>query len=328
MINSKVITNGNGLGPTDVGTWYCTYFGDDWNNVGGMGYKPTLYRPLCSSTPGDYRTYKATDIEVIDFHLQQIADAKIDFVLYELTPGGLGGYRPSMKPFVDNARVVAQRHKVWNDNHSWKVKYAIAAGAHPDVYGTDPIGLCMEREAQEVYDTFYHNPDYGGPDNYYQLGGKPLLVYWGNPSLMPQGWDSYSGDKTFGDHFTMRYAGDVRSGTYGWNIYHSGTVIHPEVEVVSPGWGHYNRASPPYVARLQGDFYSQCWNTVLSNPKPVVVMIVTFNDYLENTAVWTADTTDLTDADKWYGHDGQLHPSMYWDMTVSNINALRGPAER
>ncbi|HEX7411825.1 MAG TPA: hypothetical protein VF298_06760 [Bacteroidales bacterium] len=40
-------------------------------------------------------------------------------------------------------------------------------------------------------------------------------------------------------------------------------------------------------------------------------MIVTFNDYLENTAVWTANTTNLTDADKWYGHDGQSHPWMY-----------------
>jgi hypothetical protein len=53
-------------------------------------------------------------------------------------------------------------------------------------------------------------------------------------------------------------------------------------------------------------------------------MIVAFNDYLENTAVWTADTTDLTDADKWYGHDEGLHPWLYWDITVGNINILKG----
>jgi hypothetical protein len=324
MSNNRFMTNGNGLGPTDVGTWYCTYFGDDWDNVGGMGYKPTLYRPLCSNTPGDFRMHRTTDIAVIDFHLQQMADAKIDFILFEVTPGGLGGYRLSMKPFVDNARVACLRIKAWNDTHDWKIKYAIAAGAHRDVYGDTPEGLCMEKEAQEVFETFLYNPDYGGPDNYYQLNDKPLLVYWGNLKAIPDYQTNYTGDKTFGNRFMMRPAGDVRSGTYGWNIYASGTVLDDEVEVVSPGWGHYTRAEPPYVSRRKGDFYQECWNTVLSHSKPAIVMVVTFNDYLENTAVWTADTSNLTDADKWYGHDGQQHPSMYWDLTVANIRALRG----
>ncbi|MCE5259469.1 MAG: hypothetical protein LLG44_10530 [Chloroflexi bacterium] len=323
-MQTKQKTNGNGLGLTDVGTWYCTYYGDDWTNVGGMRYAPTLYRPLCSNTPGDFRTYKADDTAVIDFHLQQLADAKIDFILYEVTPGGLGGYRPAMKPFVDNARVVCTRIKVWNEIHPWKIRYAVAAGAHPDVYQNDPVGLCMEREAQEVYETFFLNPEYGGEDNYYQLDGKPLLVYWGDPIGNPQHWAGYTGNKAFGKRFTIRYAGDVRSGTYGWNIYQGGTVVHPEVEVVSPGWGHYTRAQPPYVQRLSGDFYQCCWDTVLNNPRPTIVMVVTFNDYLENTAVWTADTAELTDADKWMNSAGQLQPALYWDLTVANIKALRG----
>ena len=52
-------------------------------------------------------------------------------------------------------------------------------------------------------------------------------------------------------------------------------------------------------------------------------MIVAFNDYLENTAVWTADTSILTDADKWRGHDAKLNPGMYWDITIEKIKALR-----
>ena len=74
-MQAKQKTNGNGLGPTDVGTWYCTYYGDDWSNVGGMGYPPTLYRPLCSAVPGDFRTYNAADTSVIDYHLEQLAEA-------------------------------------------------------------------------------------------------------------------------------------------------------------------------------------------------------------------------------------------------------------
>ena len=111
--------------------------------------------------------------------------------------------------------------------------------------------------------------------------------------------------------------------TYGWNIYATGTVLDDEVEVVSPGWGHFARKVPPYVPRLHGDFYRRCWNTVLNNPKPKIVMIVTFNDYLENTAVWTADITNLTDAEKWEDPDGALNPSLYWNITVEKIAALR-----
>jgi hypothetical protein len=311
---------------TDVGIWYCTYYGDDWTNWGEMKYPPTLYRPLCSGNPGDYRAYNATNVAVVDFHLQQIAAAQIDFLLFELTPGGLGGYRHSMDLFVDNARVVAKRIKIWNDKHSWKIRYAVAAGAHRDVYGNEPIGLCMEKEAQDVFDHFCNNPDYGGPTNYYQLDGKPLIVYWGDRNQNTAAWNSYTGDKTYGNRFAVRYAQDVVRGSYGWNIYSNGTVLDSEVEVVSPGWGHYTRAAPPYVSRQKGDFYAQCWNTVLTNPRPKIVMIVAFNDYLENTAVWTADTTQLTDADKWIGPDGKDQPSLYWDLTIRNIRALRrGP---
>lgn len=316
-------TNGNETGTTDVGTWYCTYYGTDWDNVGGMRYAPTLYRPLCSDKPNDFRTYDATDPEVIDFHLENLAKAKIDFILYEVSPGGLGGYRPSMKPFVDSARVVCERIRVFNATHGWKIRYAVAAGSHPDVYQDDPPALCMEREAQEVYETFYLNPDYGGPDYYYQLDGKPLLVYWGGSKSNQKSWAEYTGPKPYGDRFSIRYAQDIIPGHYGWNIYRSGTALHEEVECVSPGWGHYTRKEPPYVYRENGAFYQRCWDTVLTNPLPAIVMVVTFNDYLENTAVWTADTSAVTDADRWTAPDGSLRPSLYWDITVERVRQLR-----
>jgi hypothetical protein len=317
-------TNGNGAGPTDVGIWYCTYYGDAWNNtLVEAGYPPPQERPLCSNTPGDYRIYNSADVAVIDFHLQQMANAKIDFLLLELTCVGAGGFRGSGGKHIDNARVVAQRIKIWNEHHAWKIKYAVAAGAHWNNYGSTPICSFMEGEAHDIYDTFYNNPAYGGPDNYYQLNGKPLIVYYGDLGQM-SAFDRYQGDKTYGNFFTVRYAMMVNSGTYGWNILSSGTVTNAEVEVVSPGWGGYiHTNNPSYVPRRQGDFYRQCWNTVLSNPKPTIVMIVSFNDYWEKTAVWITDTTKVTDVEKWSGPDGQLHPAMYWEMTINYIEALR-----
>jgi len=315
---------------TDIGIWYCTYYQTKPTDIWDEKYGTTTvkYRPLCSNKPGDFRKYDADDPAVIDFHLEQLADAKIDFILLECTPGGLGGYRPATKHIVDKARVVCERIKAWNDDprHAWKIRYAIAAGCHPDVWDNKPgfpVGLCMEDTAQDVSNTFVNNPAFGGAANYYHLNGQPILVFWGYGDPVSNHWANYKGTKTSGNRFALRTASGCRAGEYGWNIPGSGTVLHQEVEVVSPGWGHYARAEPPYVARRKGDFYRECWKKVLGNPLPRIVMIVAFNDYWENTAVWTADTANLTDADKWEDAGGKLNPSMYWEMTKDYISQLR-----
>ncbi|MCL2622404.1 MAG: hypothetical protein FWD31_01960 [Planctomycetaceae bacterium] len=327
-------------GSPDVGIWYCTYYFTSPYDVWDLEYGPETkvkYRPLCSNTPGDFRKYDAADPDVIDFHLQQIADAKIDFLLFELSPGSLGGYRTEGENVrwvisVNNAREVCKRIKIWNDNkqNKWKLKYAICGGCHPDVWDNQPgfpPGLCMEDTARDVYDSFFNNPEYGGADNYYHLNGLPLLVFWGYSDSISNHWANYGGDKTYGSRFSLRPASGCHYGEYGWNIAPTGTVLHSEVEVVSPGWGHYTREVPPYVYRRNGDFYKECWEKVLKYPLPQIVMITTFNDYWENTAVWTADTANLTDADKWCEKDGQLNPSMYWDMTKYYINKMRSESK-
>ena len=320
---------------TEVGIWYCPYYFtspyDLWEMPYGSGIPAAQYKPLCSDAPGDFRKYDAADPEVIDFHLRQIADAKIDFLLFELSPGGLGGYREDggwNMNSIANAREVCKRIKIWNDDeqNKWKLKYAVCGGCHGDVWGNDPDfppALCMEDTARDVFDSFYSNPEYGGPDNYYHLNGQPLLVFWGYSDSISNHWANYDGDKTYGNRFALRPAAGCQAGEYGWNISQSGTVIHSEVEVVSPGWGHYSRAEPPYVYRRNGDFYKECWEKVLRHPPPQIVMIASFNDYWENCAVWTADTANLTDADKWQDHSGELNPSMYWDMTKYYIGKMR-----
>jgi hypothetical protein len=36
----------------------------------------------------------------------------------------------------------------------------------------------------------------------------------------------------------------------------------------------------------------------------------------QKTATWTADTSRLTGAEKWENQDGDLTPSLYWDITL------------
>ncbi len=322
-------TNGNHAGPCDVGIWYCTYFGRDWTGV--VGYqKAKNYVPLCSDKPGDFRHYAANDTAVIDFHLRQIAEAKINFLLLELTPGGLGGYRnPDWIGdlyMVDCGRAVCRRIKAWNDAHPWKIKYALAVCTH--IRGNDPWGLAIEKIAKDVYANFYNNRDYGGPDNYYQLNGRPLMVCYGiRLAQLKAEWAAYKGDKTNGNRFTLRTCtGYANVGEYGWPLpLHKGTLLNSEVELVEPGFNVHRPGEVEF--RKNGKFYKQCWQKVLDNPKPQIVMIQAFNDYLEESAVWTTDTSKLDDTqEKWTDADGKRSPSMYWDMTKQYIAQLRKQA--
>jgi hypothetical protein len=319
-----ITTNGNGEGPTDVGTWYITYYSDGiW--AAGFRSTPVMYRPLCSETSNDFRTYNSDDTAVMDFHLRQLAEAKIDFILFDNTNGGESGYYMANAPIWENSRIMCERIKLWNDSHSWKIKYAHAIGVYGIMRGSDPVGVCIEKQAEYVYTNYVTHPSYGGA--YYELNGKPLLVTYTWDAVSHLEWEGYGGDKTYGSRFTVRSASSQswigpKAGLYGWNLCDAGVQVHEEVELVMPG---FKAANGHFVGRQNGVFYANCWNTVLNNPLPKIVMITAFNDYCEDAAVWITETSLLVDgtSEKWYGTDGQLHASMYWDMTKAYIDTLR-----
>lgn len=321
--DTKITTNGNG-GTTDVGTWFTTYNNEEqWSDNLSYGF-PTEHRPLDQN--GNYSIPNSTDPDLIDFYLEQMADAKIDFVVFDETNGGMAGYFPANAWIVDNAALTAERIKIWNDNNTWQIKYALAVGAYPALRGSDSIGQTIENQAEYVYDNFYENASHGGPDNYYQVDGKPLILVYGLAAVdATDYWNSYTGTKTHGDDFTIRTAQDGKVGTYGWQTTY-GTQIHPEVEVVSPGFNAHH--SSAFYSRDNGGYYEDSWNTVLHNDLPRIVMITAFNDHIEDQAVWTTDTSNNVGwypyEEKWYNPDGVQDPSMYWEMTKEYIDVLRG----
>jgi hypothetical protein len=315
-------TNGNGTA-VDVGTWFVTYNGaGSWANNFGKGF-PINYRPL--DQYGSYSIPESTDTSLIDFYLAQLTDARIDFLILDETNGGFANtpYFPANFAVIDAAKLVAARLQVWNASHSWKIKYAMAIGGYALMCNPDPFGVCIEDQAQAVVDDFYN---VYGAENYYQVDGKPLLVLYDfSATDNAARWTSYTGTKTYGNQFTIRSANSgTPAGSYGWET-RDGTQLHPEVEVVMPGWYSHNEGQQAPIGRAQGDYYTNAWNTVLDNPLPKMVVITAFNDYNEDSAIWTADTTTVVEprTEQWDGHDGQLHPDMYWQMTKRNIVALR-----
>jgi len=292
-----------------------------------------------------YHQYDSADVSIIDYHLQQIAAARIDFVLFDISNGGLGGASIHMdwygndnrSPvfFVANMQIACARIKAWNDSHSWKIKYAIAAGPYN-----------VQEAANDVYDHYYMNSAYGGPDNYYQIqdgaGGvnKPLLVYHATGSLPTD------------SRFALRLSGGgpnapISPDWYGWWAPSGGPVYDPEAVMIAPGQDNH---SGSYVGRNYGQYYSGAgtdsqghlfgWNRILTEwaqTRPKVVIIEDFNDYIEDTGEWAADTTYLDPEPISIGSSGVVGrdeqwravaggptvPWFYWDLTVSNINNLR-----
>lgn len=324
-------TNGNG-GKTDVGIWYVTYNNKSmWNNNFGSGFA-IRYRAQVSDNPVTYGIADSSNVEEIDMHLRMIAEAKIDFIVYDLTNGGLTkevSYGSSSDSnggnewIVNNAKLTCQRIANWNQNNEWKIKYAIAIGTYEAINDGRPDGMTAELQAKAVYQDFFENEEYGG-DNYYQLDGKPLLLLhdWGENDY--EKWEIYSGDKTYGEKFTMRPSQGGELGTYGWQTRY-GTVVHDEVELVCAGWG--NASGNASIPRENGAYYQKNWDVVLDNTLPRIVMIAAFNDFNERLAVMPADTSLCDESnspeEQWRDADGNLSPTMYWDMTVDGIKQIR-----
>ncbi|MFD2328520.1 FG-GAP-like repeat-containing protein [Cohnella sp. GCM10020058] len=269
------------------------------------------YKPL---TLGAYQQYDSGTTAVIDEHLATLADAKVDFLLLDQTNN----------IYVDDGYIfkrsvkVAGRIAAWNAAGSHRtIKYANAIGGVQ--WSHDPAHI--EWEAGEIWSQFNDTPS-GGPANAFYLNGKPLLVIYCTPADR-SAWESWTGSKTNTNRFTVRWAhSPSTAGTYGWEV-RSGTLDDDEVMVVMPGWNNNKGATP--VSRANGDYYALSgWEKVLrKSPKPQVVILNSFNEYGEETAVADADTGNLlSPSEKWYDKSGLIDNAMYWNMTKNYIGLL------
>ena len=316
-------TNGNGR-KTDIGMWYVTYnTQNEWTNNFGTGY-PVRYRMLMPD--GSYGILDSKNVNHIDFQLKCLADAKTDFVIFDCTNGGLTdklkfGWDNGKNGPVEVVRLTCQRIAKWNQTHDWKIKYAIGIGTYSQVSDGGAPGYAAEVQAEGVYKTFIENEEYGG-DNYYTVNNKPLLVLFDWTTNAEENWNSYGGDKTYGSKFHMGHADTGSVGSYGWyNRY--GAVPDDEVIMIAPG---HNTAgeSPATIPRNQGKHYKESWEKILTNKLPRMIVISSFNDYNEQTAVFVTDSSNCNEAieEKWYDSTGKVNNAMYWNMTIEGIRLV------
>ncbi|MFC5403317.1 FG-GAP-like repeat-containing protein [Cohnella soli] len=271
-------------------------------------------------TLGSYQTYDSNNTAVIDEHLQNFADAKIDFLLFDAT----NGLYADDAYIYERQQTAASRIRNWNSNPSnRKVKYALAVGVVQFTHTPKSV----EFEAGEVWDRFVNTVN-GGTNNFYYENGKPLLVlYCSNADHVA--WENWTGDKTNSNKFTVRYAeGPASAGYYGWFTPASGAILDDHAMNVMPGVdNHYPGFTP--ISRENGDYYSKkSWDKVMTkNPRPEVVVISSYNEYREDNPIAATDTSNVTGTtEKWYNKNGVIDNFMYWNMTKEYIRRLENRA--
>lgn len=263
-------------------------------------------------TLGQYRQYDSGETLVIQEHLTMCANAKIDFLLLDETN----------HLYVDDYYIYNRACEMTAAIQNWnavssnrRIEYAIAIGGIQ--WSHDPAEI--ESEANEVWNRFV--TQYGS-GNYFTVDGKPLLVVFCVPEDAAA-WRNWTGDKTATNNFTVRFAhGPAQANNYGWQVA-NGSIPGDEVMVVMPGWNNNKGWTP--VSRAKGNFYAQaCWDVVLAqNTLPEIVLINSFNEYAEETAIAPTDTTYVSgQTEQWLNANNVMDNYMYWNMTIQYINQL------
>lgn len=300
----------------DIGIWYSVwyaYLDEMSNSVQRNTWNAWDIQYDVLLPDGTYGKYDSLDEDFIFFHLEQMADLGIDFVIMDQTNhiDVENGY------INERALKFAQCIKEWNDiPENRPIKYCSAIGA----IQWSNNAASIEQEAKILWDR-YCMQEFGTSDYHYYLDDKPLLIVYGDGG--EELWNNYDGKKTYGEMFTIRYADNGSNpGRYGW-AFDKGTQLHEEVVVVMPGWN--NRKGAPPVMRNQGKWYREQWEKLLmAEKKPEIVVINSFNEYAENTAIFPADTSKMTnEIEKWIDENGEISTTMYWKMTKDYIEQLR-----
>ncbi len=257
---------------------------------------------------GKYQQYDSGDSIAIREHLKELSEAKIDYLLMDET----NNLYVENGVIFNRAIAVAKEIKKWNENPANRpMRYVFAIGGIQ--FSGQPSTL--ETEAKEVWNNVINRAGTGGLDTYLMQNGKPLLIcYYGQESYR-EAWKSY--DHTWSDKFTIRWCNGVNSGTpdlYGWGI-PNGSINSSFLMEVMPGWNNHQGW---FVSRNGGNFYkNSCWERVLSK-LPQQVIINSYNEYAEETAVARTNTSLLTgNSEKWSA------PDYYWNLTVDYVSKYK-----
>ena len=318
---------------TQIGAWYSLWYdslaeGSFWDNE-GTGQK-ILYKPLLPD--GTFGRYDSGDEAVMQFHLQEIAKAQIDFLIFDQT-NDIDATNVEGKAWINiNSVKMAKAISAWNKvPGNRQIRYCSAIGAYASVDKATGQALTVknlkviEDEARKLYGRYINKKDYGSEVDHVYVDGKPLMVVF---TVTQAEWEAYAKthNTPYADRFTLRFSVGhaYEPGLWGWVV--PRVQVTEDVATIIPGWDKLNHPLED-VPRNKGKAYKTQWETVLkSNITPNFIVINSINEYAEHTAVWPADTSAFPigyQVEKWINAEGEEDPYMYWNMTKSYIQKYK-----
>ena len=326
---------------TQIGAWYSLWYdslekNSFWDNEGtGL---PILYKPLLPD--GTFGRYDSGDDAVIQFHLQEITAAGIDFLIFDQT-NDIDAMNAEGKAWINiNSIKMAKAISAWNKvPGNRQIRYCSAIGTFASVDKNTGEALeeknlqVIEDEARKLYGRYINKKDYGSDVDHVYIDGKPLMVIF---TVTQDEWEAYAAthNTPYADKFTLRFSvGHAYDpGLWGWVI--PKVHVTEDVATILPGWDKINHPLVD-VPRNRGNAYKTQWETVLgSSITPNFIVINSINEYAEHTAIWPADTSAFPTTPakdkhgyynvvRWVNSEGEEDPYMYWNMTISYIQKYR-----
>ncbi|MBP3392473.1 MAG: hypothetical protein J6L76_06765 [Clostridia bacterium] len=308
---------------TQIGIWYAIWYdegaGSIWENDRGPTQQPIYYRPLLPN--GTYNTYASSDRDIMKWHIEEISNAGIDFLILDQT----NDIDTGNGTLNNNALRLVRCIYDWNVAGNRTLKYCSAVGAYAELNNDMSI---IESEAKKLWERYVNGKAFGTADHHLYVDGKPLMIIF---PFTEKEWTDYKkanpGKTPYADKFTIRFAEGhaYEAGYWGWAM-PKGTLVNEDVACIIPGWYKFNHPLEK-VHRNKGQTYKKNWETLLaSDVIPKHVVINSFNEYAEHTAVFTARTNKFPSnypIEKWIDSTGKENPSMYWDMTKLYISKFR-----
>ncbi len=274
-------------------------------------------------------TYDSGDVSAINGHLSALDDADIDFILLDET----NSLYNDKKAIIRRALTVCETVV----SSSTGVKFAVAIGGwrFPT---SDPISARvhkLESEAEDVWKLFLDGgvgthealEKCNGTAKYFNTtdaSTKPLLAVYGNEAHR-DAWEAYGGTKTYANKFNIKWVqgsvcttgangcnndlgGRPASDFVGW-AFTEGAIKNNDLMTFMPGWDNHVGSTP--VSRDSANFYKEKgWERVVCDgTMPDMIVIASYNEYGEETAVAPSDTSALPLSKQW-SSDGR-----YWDIT-------------
>ena len=320
--------------------YFVSYYASDgvWKAIPCQYRQPNIYNTwegwdinYVPRVGSGFHQYDTLDKGVVDEHLKELGEAGVDFLLLDQT-----NFIYTDQGYIfERSKHTCNRIKALRDSGERNIPlHASAIGGNQ--WTKNP--RTIEEEAKIIWEQFVEAEDCGGISNYVHVDGKPLLAVYALHEVRKEFVEMGINSKIYSSRFTIKWVQGTIDNTYeshayyddestflGWAVAYDGSMYNTESMVVMPGCK--NKVGNKPVDRTyqdnEGGYYTHLgWDRVkevvgMDCSKKHMVVINSYNEFAENTAIQESNTDGLESSMRW------SRPDFYWNITVHSIQEYK-----